>query len=165
MKAALPTSTRFPDVPAAVRRRMSRVRKSDTKPEMIVRQLVHGLGYRFRLHRQDLPGTPDLTFPSRRKVIFVHGCFWHRHNCRLGGRLPTTRPEYWLPKLSRNVDRDRSVEIELLSLGWRVLVIWECETRSLDVIRDRLLNYLDHNTELDSQCNLVQGGARRCDSG
>lgn len=141
MKALLPRP-RFADVPEVVRRRMSRVRKTDTKPEMIVRQLVHGLGYRFRLHRHDLPGTPDLTFPSRRKVIFVHGCFWHRHNCRLGGRLPTTRLEYWLPKLSRNVDRDRSVEIELRRLGWSVLVIWECETRSLDLIRDQVLNFL-----------------------
>src|SRR4029077_11689838 len=82
--------------------RMARIRKVDTKPELIVRRLLHSLGYRYRLHRTDLPGNPDIVFPSRRKVVFVHGCFWHQHNCKLGAKMPKARPEYWGPKLERN---------------------------------------------------------------
>ena len=110
--------------------RMRRIRKTDTKPEMVVRRLVHGLGYRYRLHRRDLPGTPDLVFPARRKVIFVHGCFWHQHDCKLGSKKPAANPDYWHPKLARNVERDAENRRRLIELGWDLLVIWECETRA-----------------------------------
>ena len=110
--------------------RMRRIRKVDTKPEMVVRKLVHGMGYRYRLHRRDLPGTPDLVFPRMRKVIFVNGCFWHQHDCPLGAKQPSTNRDYWLPKLARNVERDRRSRAQLTELGWKVLAIWECETRA-----------------------------------
>ncbi|WP_244662006.1 very short patch repair endonuclease [Mesorhizobium huakuii] len=110
---------------------MSRVRAKDTKPEIAVRCLVHGLGYRYRLHRQDLPGKPDLVFASRRAAIFVHGCFWHRHPdpaCKLT-RMPKSRVEFWGPKLSRNRQHDIEVEELLKEAGWRVLTLWECQLR------------------------------------
>ncbi|WP_366940830.1 very short patch repair endonuclease [uncultured Amaricoccus sp.] len=109
---------------------MRLVRGKDTGPEMVVRRLAHGLGYRFRLHRRDLPGAPDLVFAGRRGIVFVHGCFWHRHGdpgC-WRARLPKSRPEFWVPKLSANAARDASVEAALRADGWEVLVIWECET-------------------------------------
>lgn len=109
---------------------MARVKGKDTKPELRVRRLLHALGYRFRLHRRDLPGTPDLVFPGRRAVIFVHGCFWHRHpdpGC-WRARLPKSRPEFWIPKLEANAARDAVNLAALAALGWRVLTIWECET-------------------------------------
>jgi DNA mismatch endonuclease (patch repair protein) len=122
--------------------RMRSIRKVDTKPELIVRRLAHALGLRFRLHRRDLPGTPDLAFPRHRKVVLVHGCFWHQHDgCRLA-RQPRSKPDYWLPKLARNVERDREVEARLAELGWEPLVIWECETRKADLIRERLARFL-----------------------
>jgi DNA mismatch endonuclease, patch repair protein len=116
----------------ALSARMSRIRKTNTKPEMVVRRLVHGMGFRFRLHRRGLPGTPDLVFPTLRKVIFVHGCFWHQHSCRLGAKQPSTNPDYWLPKLARNVERDHQARMALVKAGWKVLVIWECQTRLPD---------------------------------
>lgn len=137
-----PSISKFEDVPDEVRRRMSKVRKKDTKPEVLVRSAVHRLGYRFRLHRADLPGTPDLTFPRLRKVIFVHGCFWHRHDCRLAGKLPARRQEYWLPKLRRNVERDAEAKQSLAQRGWAVLTIWECETRDQKELRARLSEFL-----------------------
>lgn len=106
---------------------MRSIRKTDTKPEWVVRRLVYSMGYRYRLHRRDLPGTPDLVFPGRRKVILVHGCFWHRHDCPLGRKSPLARPEYWLPKLERNRQRDLMTLKQLAALGWKALVIWECE--------------------------------------
>ena len=106
----------FPNVPAVVRNRMAKIKKRHTKPELIVRRVAHGLGYRFRLHGQGMPGTPDLIFASRRKVIFVHGCFWHQHDCALGRRRPKSRLDYWDPKLARNVARDRVVLHR--RLGW-----------------------------------------------
>lgn len=106
---------------------MRRIRSKDTTPELMLRRLVHAMGYRFRLHRKDLPGKPDLVFPGRKKVVFLHGCFWHQHkNCR-EGRLPGTRREYWEPKLARNQERDVLSEAALKSLGWHVLTLWECE--------------------------------------
>jgi len=108
---------------------MRKIRKTDTKPELQVRRVAHSLGYRFRLNRRDLPGTPDLVFPRLRKVIFVHGCFWHQHpGCALA-RLPKSRHEYWLPKLRRNQERDKAARWELERRGWSVGVIWECETK------------------------------------
>jgi DNA mismatch endonuclease (patch repair protein) len=124
--------------------RMSRVRSSDTQLEMTVRKLVHGLGYRYRLHKKDLPGKPDLVFPSRRKVIFVHGCFWHRHNdlsCRLA-RLPKSRLDFWIPKLTANEIRDAKIEARLEELGWRVLTIWECQVRNADLLKRTIDEFL-----------------------
>ena len=110
-------------------RMMAGIRGRDTKPEMIVRRAVHALGYRFRLHRRDLPGTPDLVFPRHRMVVFVHGCFWHRHeDCRFC-TTPASNADFWTGKFLRNVERDRRVQDELASLGWRVAVVWECQTK------------------------------------
>ncbi len=107
---------------------MAAVRSTDTTPELVVRKLAHSLGYRFRLHRKDLPGCPDLVFPSRRKVIFVHGCFWHQHTCKRGARIPSSGREYWGRKLARNSTRGRRVRRQLSMLGWSVMVVWECKT-------------------------------------
>ena len=109
---------------------MSRIRAKGTKPEMAVRQLAHSMGYRFRLHRADLPGTPDMVFPSRRKLIFVHGCFWHQHSGCPDGRIPKSNRDYWRKKLGRNVERDREHQVALREMGWEVLVIWECQVQS-----------------------------------
>lgn len=131
--------------PAERSERMSRVRGKNTRPEMVVRRLVHGMGYRYRLHRTDLPGIPDLVFPSRRKVVFIHGCFWHRHPdpaCTLA-RLPRSRLDFWLPKLEGNRQRDREKEGELLSLGWRFLVVWECQIRDKEQLKNKILSFLD----------------------
>jgi len=121
---------------------MRAVRSKDTKPEMVVRRLVHGLGYRYRLHRSDLPGSPDLTFARLRKAIFVHGCFWHQHRCARGQRQPATNVAYWSPKLARNVARDRLACRRLRRLGWGVLTIWECEIGRAD-IRGRIARFLN----------------------
>ena len=114
------------------------------KPELIVRRAAHALGYRFRLHRRDLPGKPDLVFPSRHKVIFVHGCFWHQHDdpqC-LDGRLPKSRAEYWGPKLQRNVERDAAHVAALEADGWKVLSIWECDTKDAVALEKRIQRFL-----------------------
>lgn len=111
---------------------MRAVRSENTAPEVVVRKLAHGLGLRFRLHRRDLPGTPDLTFPGRRKVIFVHGCFWHRHphpDCRRGRSTPASRRAFWEAKFARNVARDRRAQRALRAAGWGVMVVWECQTK------------------------------------
>ncbi len=121
---------------------MRAVRSKDTKPEMLVRRLAHGLGFRFRLHRKDLPGSPDLVFPGRRRVIFVHGCFWHGHNCKRGARQPKANADYWRAKIARNVARDERVRQELRGLGWDGLTLWECELRDRDALSDRLHNFL-----------------------
>lgn len=123
-------------------RTMRAVRSKNTTLEMIVRRLTHGLGYRYRLHRKDLPGRPDLVFPSRRKVIFVHGCWWHQHDCPHGRRLPASRREYWLPKLSGNRHRDQVNLRRLREMGWGVLTVWECEVSDRDLLRDRLEGFL-----------------------
>jgi DNA mismatch endonuclease, patch repair protein len=117
---------------------MSRIKGQNTKPELIVRSLLHRLGYRFRLHRRDLPGKPDIVLPRYKTIIFVHGCFWHRHNdCRFA-YTPKSRTEFWLKKLESNVIRDNQVRSELELLGWRVITVWECELRNLDHIYARL---------------------------
>ena len=124
--------------------RMSRIRGADTKPEMQVRKLVHGMGHRYRLHQRDLPGKPDLVFRTRRKVMFVHGCFWHRHpdpNCPLA-RLPKSRRDFWLPKLEGNQERDLRNQAVLSKLGWEVLVIWECQLRDMELLKDRVREFL-----------------------
>ncbi|MBI1367561.1 MAG: DNA mismatch endonuclease Vsr [Planctomycetes bacterium] len=107
---------------------MASVKGKDTKPEIIVRRLVHGMGYRYRLYRGELPGRPDLVFAGRGKVIFVHGCFWHQHGCRRGGRRPAANRAYWRRKLERNVERDAAHVRRLRRMGWRVMIVWECQT-------------------------------------
>jgi DNA mismatch endonuclease (patch repair protein) len=114
---------------------MRRIASKHTKPEMLARRLIHGMGFRYRLHGKDLPGRPDLVFRSRRKVIFVHGCFWHQHEKCADGRTPRSNTEYWSPKLKRNVDRDMSVLIQLNQMGWGVLVVWECELSGAEAIK------------------------------
>lgn len=109
---------------------MRRIRSKDTKPEIALRSLLHGAGYRYRLHSSALPGKPDLIFPGRKAVIFVHGCFWHQHRGCVDGHIPSSRMDYWVPKLTRNAERDKQVRRKLRTLGWRVLVVWECELKS-----------------------------------
>jgi DNA mismatch endonuclease (patch repair protein) len=123
---------------------MSRVRGRDTKPEMLVRRLTHGMGYRYRLHRRGLPGSPDLVFPSRMKVIFVHGCFWHQHldpDCKLA-RLPKSKLDFWGPKLETNRERDERNIVSLGELGWDVLIIWECQTKNREKLQARIGEFL-----------------------
>lgn len=120
---------------------MAAVKSKDTTPEMVVRRIVHGLGFRYRLHVRSLPGTPDLVFPRLRKVIDVRGCFWHMHGCR-SCRIPTTRLTYWTRKLTGNTLRDRQNARELRRSGWEVLTVWECQTKN-DATR-RLLLRLEH---------------------
>jgi DNA mismatch endonuclease (patch repair protein) len=122
---------------------MRSVRGKDTKPEMLVRSQLHRLGFRYRLHDKMLPGSPDLVFKSKRKVIFVHGCFWHQHcECR-HGHAPKSRLHYWTPKLQRNVERDRAALEKLTQMGWSALVVWECELGSLEQAVDRAVRFLD----------------------
>jgi len=120
---------------------MSRIRGKDTAPEVTVRRVLHSLGYRFRLHRRDLPGTPDIVFPSRQKVIFVNGCFWHAHGCRIG-RPPKTRLEFWLPKLQKNCLKDKRDLRALRSSGWGAMTVWQCQTGLRDALEERLISYL-----------------------
>jgi DNA mismatch endonuclease (patch repair protein) len=122
--------------------RMSLVKSKDTLPELAVRRLVHRLGYRYRKHGRSLPGKPDLVFAGKRKIIFVHGCFWHRHKCALG-RIPKSRLDFWEPKLEGNRKRDARNTRQLKSDGWRLLVIWECETRDLEDVGARVREFLD----------------------
>lgn len=118
--------------PAQRSERMSRVRGKDTAPEMKLRRLIHGMGYRYRLHVGDLPGKPDLVFPSRHALIFMHGCFWHRHaNCKLA-RLPKSKLDFWETKLEQNRQRDLGYRERLRAMGWRVSIVWECELHNLD---------------------------------
>jgi len=128
-------------------RTMRAVRSKDTKPEMLVRRLAHGMGFRFRLHRKDLPGSPDLVFPGRCCVIFVHGCFWHGHDCKRGARQPKENADYWRQKIARNVARDKRVGSELSEQGWRSLILWECELRHRDALSARLRLFLKPDDE------------------
>lgn len=123
---------------------MARIRSKDMKPEMAVRRLVHGMGFRYRLHCRDLPGKPDLVFPARRKIIFVHGCFWHQHpdpECR-DARPPRSNTDYWGPKLQRNAERDAQHQRLLEADRWRVLIVWECELKKPEPLADRLREFL-----------------------
>lgn len=125
--------------------RMSRIRGSDTKPELLVRKALHALGYRYRLHDKKLPGKPDLSFPGRRKVIFVHGCFWHMHEGCLLARMPKSRLDFWRPKLEGNRARDAGKLEQLRVLGWDVMVVWECELSDMDLLLMRLEAFLNEN--------------------
>ena len=145
----LSMDTLTPDVR---RNLMSRIRAKDTKPEMVVRRLVHAMGYRYLLHDKRLPGRPDLVFPGRHSVIFVHGCFWHRHSCGRGFS-PSTNAEFWQAKLDANVARDCRQVDALTTLGWRVLVVWECETHvaTLQELETRLALFLGAAPEASSR--------------
>lgn len=124
------------------RRIMQSVGTQDTGPELTVRYLLHSLGYRYRLHAKALPGKPDIVFPSRRKAIFVHGCFWHGHGCRKG-RAPKSRLEYWKPKLKANRKRDTAQVAALQSLGWSVLTVWQCETGDREALTAKVRAFID----------------------
>ena len=124
---------------------MARIRATNTRPEIAVRQLLHRLGYRFRLHRRALPGTPDIVLPKHHAVIFVHGCFWHCHDCSRGRRQPATNRAYWLPKLAKNVERDAHSTVALQRMGWRVLTIWECQVGMPDMA-DQINRFLQPST-------------------
>lgn len=122
---------------------MSRIRGKDTKPELIVRSILHRNGYRFRLHRKDLPGRPDIVLPKHHTVVLVHGCYWHRHEgCRYA-YTPKSRVEFWEKKFGENVERDDRNGLALRKLGWRCMTVWECETKSEEKLRGRLLGCLD----------------------
>lgn len=130
--------TRTPDQRSRI---MRAVKQRDTGPELLLRKALHRLGYRYRAHAKHLPGRPDLVFPSRKKVIFVHGCFWHGHDCSKG-RPPKSRPEYWIPKIEANKARDERVISELKKDGWDVMVIWQCETKELEAVLTKTVRFL-----------------------
>ena len=128
--------------PEQRRRIMQAVGTEDTGPERVVRRLLHGHGYRYRLHVKDLPGRPDIVFPGRQKAIFVHGCFWHGHGCEKG-KAPKSRLDYWGPKLKANAERDVAQRMQLEALGWSVLTVWQCETRDPASLAGKLFAFLD----------------------
>lgn len=128
---------------------MSRIRGKDTTPELVVRRMAHALGFRFRLHRRDLPGKPDLVFPRLRAIVFVHGCFWHNHRCQRG-RVPKSNQTYWTLKRQRNSQRDVRHVRALRKAGWRVLTIWECELKRGFLVRKRLQRFLTTTTLVES---------------
>jgi len=130
-------------------RNMSKIKGKNTKPEMTVRSMCHELGLRYRLHRKDLPGTPDLVFPKHRLCLFVHGCFWHRHPGCKYAYTPKSRLDFWLPKLAKNVERDMKAKRALEVSGWRVSIIWECQTKNRDTLRAEIQKMI--NPEIDSQ--------------
>lgn len=122
---------------------MGRVHGKDTRPEMVVRRLVHSLGYRYRLHRKDLPGQPDMAFPGRRKVIFIHGCFWHRHEGCALARMPKSRVSFWESKLEGNKARDQRNVLLLRDAGWDVLTLWECQLRDIAALQATIVAFLE----------------------
>jgi len=122
---------------------MSQIKCRNTKPEMIVRSIVHRMGYRYSLHRKDLPGKPDMVFVRHGKIIFVHGCFWHMHNCRYGKVKPATNSKFWQTKRESNVARDKINLRELKKQGWKVLTVWECQIRSVRTLKSRIVKFLN----------------------
>lgn len=130
------------DVDESVSFRMKHVKQRGTAPELVVRKLLFAKGYRYRIHRGDLPGSPDVVFPSRRKVIFVHGCYWHGHENCVRASLPKTRTKYWKDRISKNRERDERSISALEQLGWSVYVVWECETKNVNSLEQRLLHFL-----------------------
>ena len=121
---------------------MRNIRSANTGPEVVVRSMLHRMGYRFRLHVKNLPGKPDIVLPRHGKVVLVHGCFWHQHSQCREGRIPNSRQHYWLPKLTRNIERDLEHKKELGKLGWKILVIWECELKDLTRLKAKLIKFL-----------------------
>jgi DNA mismatch endonuclease, patch repair protein len=136
--------------PAQRSRIMASVRQRNTGPEWAIRRLLHSRGYRYRLHAKHLPGKPDIVFPRWRKAIFVHGCFWHGHDCSKG-RAPKSRLEYWGPKLVANRRRDERVIAELAELGWKVLIVWQCETKDVETLLEKLWVFLQSGPKTDRQ--------------
>lgn len=137
-------------------RNMSAIRGKDTKPEMIVRRIAHRLGFRFRLHRRDLPGVPDLVFPKLNRIINVHGCYWHLHTCRWGCVTPETNAEFWQAKRLGNVARDKCNLVKLRNDGWKVLIVWECETKNEQQLTTRIARFLGthrSDSETQSRCH------------
>jgi DNA mismatch endonuclease (patch repair protein) len=126
---------------------MSHVSGKNTQPELVVRSLLHDMGYRFRLHRKDLPGTPDITLPKYHKVIFVHGCFWHGHTDCPRSKRPTTNEKFWRVKLDKNIERDKVTFCNIKKLGWSVLTVWACEVRDTDKLKNKLLSFLESKAE------------------
>ena len=122
---------------------MSRIQGRDTKPELLVRRLLHGLGFRYRLHVKDLPGKPDLVFPRSKAILFVHGCFWHMHRCKYGKPAPATNKTFWAEKRRSNVDRDKRHRRQLRAAGWQVFEIWECQTREPETMRAKLTKLIE----------------------
>ena len=121
-------------------RNMSAIKSKNTKPEIKVRKVLHSMGYRFRLHSKDLPGSPDIVLPKYKTVIFVHGCFWHRHeNCKYAS-TPKTRKEFWNKKFTENKKRDSEIQEKIKILDWRSVVIWECETKNIENLRDKIID-------------------------
>jgi DNA mismatch endonuclease (patch repair protein) len=136
-----PRNAPWPGVPTKTRRIMAAIHGRNTKPELLVRRLLHSLGYRYRIHLRSVGGRPDISFPKRKKAIFVHGCFWHGHECR-AGRVPGTRPEFWRGKLQANKDRDLRHLRALVDAGWEALVIWECELKDAGALERKLCGFL-----------------------
>lgn len=137
--------------PAVRSRMMSGIKGKNSQPEILIRRMLFGAGYRFRLHRRDLPGTPDIVMPSRKVAIFVHGCFWHAHEGCKYFKIPGTRPEFWIAKLQSNVTRDKSSVGRLTSMGWRVLCVWECATRDPETfqsLRQRMIEWINGDLEI-----------------
>ena len=130
------------ETPEQRSRIMRAVKGADTAPEMTVRRMAHGMGYRFRLHRKDLPGKPDLVFPKLHKVVFVHGCFWHGHDCARGARIPKGNREYWVAKIGKNRKRDSLTRTSLAKSGWQVATFWECDLKDLERLKERLSEFL-----------------------
>ena len=136
---------------------MSRVRNKDTRPELFVRRLIHKAGFRYRLHVSKLPGRPDLVFPGRKKVVFVHGCFWHSHSGCQNARVPKSRADFWMSKLESNKERDERNMHALMDEGWDVLVIWECELRDPELL-NRIKDFLEqgiNRKERDARASLL----------
>lgn len=129
-------------VPEARRRAMQAVKSKDTGPEMLVRHLLYAQGYRYRLHRKDLPGCPDIVFSGLKKVVFIHGCFWHGHHCARGNRVPVHNREYWVEKIRKNRQRDRNAARLLRKLGWKRKVIWECHLKKPEQVKSALDKFL-----------------------
>lgn len=129
---------------------MSRIRSKNTKPEKFVRSLLHSMGYRFRIHRKDLPGKPDIVLPKYKTVIFVHGCFWHQHPRCKRATMPKSNQDYWIPKIQRNIERDKENQRFLKEAGWKVVVIWECEVKNID----KLLRIISSNLPSKTAYNI-----------
>ena len=132
-----------PLTPEQRKKTMQHVKDKDTGPEMTIRRLVHKMGYRYGLHRKDLPGKPDMVFTSRKKIIFIHGCFWHGHNCKSGRKKPRTNENYWVSKIEKNKKRDVINRKKLKEMGWNILVIWECEINDILKIKNKIEQFLN----------------------
>lgn len=121
---------------------MRAVKSKNTAPEMIVRKLIYNLGYRYRLHGSHLPGNPDIFLNKKKKAIFIHGCFWHGHSCARGNRVPSNNNTYWVNKINRNKERDKRNYEALSEIGWQILIIWECDLKKIEIVREKLANFL-----------------------